>query len=146
MVEGARIPNRGKEERAIRLRSTGLGKTELVARADDLKRQGNHLVLSVKTTEPVSWHDLNELLQARMTTYDTFWTIVRWLTEESEVNHRLNFPPYCSQSMGGQARRRADWKRKTRRMRERAVATPSLSSAVTATRPSPLLASRPEFS
>ena len=56
MVEGARIHSRGKEERAIRLRSTGLAKTKLVARVDNLKRRGNHLILSLKTTEPVRWH------------------------------------------------------------------------------------------
>jgi len=56
VVEGTRIPGRGKGERAIRLRSTGLGKTELVACVDNLKRQGNHLILYVKTTEPVRWH------------------------------------------------------------------------------------------
>jgi len=55
-VEGARISGRGKEERANGLRSTGLGKTELVACVDNLKRQGNYLVLSVKTTESVRWH------------------------------------------------------------------------------------------
>lgn len=55
-MEGARIHSRGKEERATGLRSTGLGKTELLANDDDLRRHGTHLILHVKTTEPVRWH------------------------------------------------------------------------------------------
>ncbi len=37
------------------MRSTGLGKTELVASIDDCKAQGDHLILVVDTTEPVRW-------------------------------------------------------------------------------------------
>jgi len=37
------------------MRSTGLGKTELVAEINDLKPQGDHLILLVDTTEPVRW-------------------------------------------------------------------------------------------
>jgi len=37
------------------MRSTGLGKTELVADIQDLKAQGDHLILYVDTTEPVRW-------------------------------------------------------------------------------------------
>ena len=37
------------------MRSTGLGKTELVADVIDLKAQGDHLILYVNTTEPVRW-------------------------------------------------------------------------------------------
>ena len=37
------------------MRSTGLGKTELVANIQDLKAQGDHLILYVDTTEPVRW-------------------------------------------------------------------------------------------
>lgn len=37
------------------MRSTGLGKTELVATINDCKAQGDHLVLLVDTTEPVKW-------------------------------------------------------------------------------------------
>ena len=37
------------------MRSTGLGKTELVADVIDLKAQGDHLILYVDTTEPVRW-------------------------------------------------------------------------------------------
>jgi hypothetical protein len=35
------------------MRSTGLGKTELVAEINDCKAQGDHLILVVNTTEPV---------------------------------------------------------------------------------------------
>ena len=79
MVAGAGVHRRSEEERAIRLRSTGLGKTELVARVDGLKRQGNHLVLSVKTTEPVSWH-----VRAAIS-YSDLMTLVRLLLRPKVV-------------------------------------------------------------
>jgi hypothetical protein len=37
------------------MRSTGLGKTELVAEIKDVKPQGDHLIMYVDTTEPVKW-------------------------------------------------------------------------------------------
>ncbi len=37
------------------MRSTGLGKTELVAEIDNCKAQGDHLILVVNTTDPVKW-------------------------------------------------------------------------------------------
>ena len=37
------------------MRSTGLGKTELVATINDCKAQGDHLILLVDTTDPVRW-------------------------------------------------------------------------------------------
>ena len=40
----------------MRMRSTGLGKTELVGSFEGITRQGDHLVLSVRTTAPVKWH------------------------------------------------------------------------------------------
>ncbi len=40
----------------MRMRSTGLGKTELVGRIDDMTRAGDYLILHVRTTEPVLWH------------------------------------------------------------------------------------------
>lgn len=40
----------------MRMRSTGLGRTELVGSFDGIKRNGDYLVLSVKTNAPVKWH------------------------------------------------------------------------------------------
>jgi len=37
------------------MRSTGLGKVELVANILDVKRKGDHLVLYMDTLEPVRW-------------------------------------------------------------------------------------------
>ena len=37
------------------MRSTGLGKTELVAEIKDCVAQGDHLILQVNTTDPVKW-------------------------------------------------------------------------------------------
>lgn len=39
----------------MRMRSTGLGKTELVAEIVSLKREGDYLVLNVKVVEPTKW-------------------------------------------------------------------------------------------
>ena len=40
----------------MRMRSTGLGKTELIGKVDDLTCVGDYLVLHVRTLEPVRWH------------------------------------------------------------------------------------------
>ncbi len=37
------------------MRSTGLGKAELVAEITEIKRQGDYLVMEMRTTEPVRW-------------------------------------------------------------------------------------------
>ncbi len=36
-------------------RSTGLGKSELVAEITGIKRQGDYLIMEMQTTEPVRW-------------------------------------------------------------------------------------------
>jgi hypothetical protein len=36
-------------------RSTGLGKTEMAADVEELQRQGDYLILKVRTTDPVVW-------------------------------------------------------------------------------------------
>ena len=54
------------------MRSTGLGKAELVAEIVAIKRQGDYLIMEMKTTEPVKWkirgglshQDLRALLKA----------------------------------------------------------------------------------
>ena len=40
----------------MRMRSTGLGKTELVARIESLKRNGDYLALDMRVVEPTNWH------------------------------------------------------------------------------------------
>ncbi len=40
----------------MRMRSTGLGKTELVGSFERVTLDGDYLVLSVRTTSPVKWH------------------------------------------------------------------------------------------
>jgi hypothetical protein len=40
----------------MRMRSTGLGKTELIGDIDEISREGSYLVLSLRTTDPVRWH------------------------------------------------------------------------------------------
>ncbi|MFC2013982.1 hypothetical protein ACFLU8_03795 [Chloroflexota bacterium] len=40
----------------MKMRSTGLGKTELVAKIDCMKRVGDYLALDMKVIEPTNWH------------------------------------------------------------------------------------------
>lgn len=40
----------------MRIRSTGLGKTELICEVEEVRRNGDHLVMSIRTTKPVMWH------------------------------------------------------------------------------------------
>ena len=55
-------------------RSTGLGKAELIAEVIEVKRQGDYLIMEMKTTEPVKWvirgglshRDLRTLLKATL--------------------------------------------------------------------------------
>jgi hypothetical protein len=37
------------------MRSTGLGKSELVAEIVTMKRQGDYIIMEMQTTEPVRW-------------------------------------------------------------------------------------------
>ncbi len=39
----------------MRMRSTGLGKTELVGEITSLKKEGDYLVLNLKIIEPTKW-------------------------------------------------------------------------------------------
>ena len=68
-------PGGGSESRgAMLMRSTGLGKAELVAEIVGLKRQGDYLIMELQTTKPVRWKirgglshkDLRMLLKAMM--------------------------------------------------------------------------------
>ena len=59
---------------AMLMRSTGLGKAELVAEIVGLKRQGDYLIMELQTIKPVRWKirgglshkDLRMLLKAMM--------------------------------------------------------------------------------
>ena len=59
---------------AMLMRSTGLGKAELVAEIVGLKRQGDYLIMELQTTKPVRWKirgglshkDLRVLIKAMM--------------------------------------------------------------------------------
>jgi hypothetical protein len=56
------------------MRSTGLGKSELVTEIDSIKRQGDYLIMEMHTTEPVRWKvrgamsrkDLKRVLRAML--------------------------------------------------------------------------------
>ena len=51
--EDAAVAN--KTRGAMLMRSTGLGKTELLAEIVGLKRQGDYLIMEVHTISPVHW-------------------------------------------------------------------------------------------
>lgn len=40
----------------MRIRSTGLGNTELICEVESVRRSGDHLLMSIRTTAPVKWH------------------------------------------------------------------------------------------
>lgn len=56
----------------MRIKSTGLGKTELVGYIEGIKRVDDYLVLTMRTAEPVRWHvrvamtpkDLRQMIKA----------------------------------------------------------------------------------
>jgi len=73
-------PSGGRDGRAIHgamlMRSTGLGKAELVAEIVGIRRQGDYLIMELHTTQPVRWKirggmshkDLRMLIRAMMKT------------------------------------------------------------------------------
>jgi len=73
------------------MRSTGLGKTELVAEVNDCKVQGDHLILLVNTTDPVKWKvrctmtlkDMRKLIVicVKLSIVTFFFNPFRWFKE-----------------------------------------------------------------
>lgn len=71
------------------MRSTGLGKAELIAEIVSLKRQGDYLIMEMQTTEPVRWKirgalsrkDLAGILKAmlKLSTIAFLLTIKGWV-------------------------------------------------------------------
>lgn len=67
-------PDRQTSNGAMLMRSTGLGKAELMAEIIALRRQGDYLIMELQTTQPVRWKirgglshkDLRMLLRAMM--------------------------------------------------------------------------------
>jgi hypothetical protein len=69
-------------------RSTGLGKSELVAEIVTVRRQGDYLVMEMQTTEPVRWkirgalsrEDFKGLFKAllRLSVLAFFFNLVGW--------------------------------------------------------------------
>lgn len=73
------------------MRSTGLGKAELVAEIVGLKRQGDYLIMELHTIKPVRWKirgglshkDLRMLLKAmmKMSVLGFFFNLRAWFKE-----------------------------------------------------------------
>jgi hypothetical protein len=75
----------------MRIRSTGLGKTELIGYIEGIKRVEDYLVLSMRTAEPVRWHvrvamtpkDLRQMLKAGLKGSNLAYVLANlWKNEE----------------------------------------------------------------
>jgi len=53
--DAAAVSGAAESGGAMLMRSTGLGKAELVAEITGLKRQGDYLIMELQTTKPVRW-------------------------------------------------------------------------------------------
>ena len=79
-------------------RSTGLGKSELVAQIVTVRRQGDYLVMEMQTTEPVRWkirgalsrEDFKGLFKAllKISTLAFFFNVAGWF---KKPNHPGEF-------------------------------------------------------
>lgn len=77
-----------KRQGTMLMRSTGLGKAELVAEITGLKRQGDYLIMELHTLQPVRWkirgglshQDLRMLLKAmaKLSVLAFFFNIRGW--------------------------------------------------------------------
>ncbi|MDB4433257.1 hypothetical protein N9166_00795 [bacterium] len=65
-------------------RSTGLGKAELVAEIVEIKRQGDFLIMEMRTTEPVKWKIRGGLSQ------EDFKTLIKATLKASVLGFLLN--------------------------------------------------------
>lgn len=73
------------------MRSTGLGKAELVAEIVSIRRQGDYLIMEMQTTQPVRWKirgglshkDLRMLLKAvlKLSILPFFFNLRAWFKE-----------------------------------------------------------------
>lgn len=79
----------------MRMRSTGLGKTELIGDFTQLEPRNDHLVLHVYTTFPVHWHVRTAL--TRQDIFTLFKVILRGLVNGAIIKVLLgrtkNLPP-----------------------------------------------------
>ena len=67
----------------MRMRSTGLGKTEMVGDITGLQLMGDYLIMHVETTEPVKWH-----VRAALTHKD-LRTMMKLLLKPSNLRYLL---------------------------------------------------------
>lgn len=83
----------------MRLRSTGLGKTELEAKIVDVKRIDNVVVFYVSTTKPVKWRvrmafqerDLRDLVWAVLKPKNLWYIVRSFFSSENKVNRTEAF-------------------------------------------------------
>jgi len=87
-VAAAGAAEKKKLHGAMLMRSTGLGKAELVAEITGLKRQGDYLIMELQTLQPVRWkirgglshQDLRMLIKAmaKLSVLAFFFNIRAW--------------------------------------------------------------------
>ncbi len=81
----------------MRMRSTGLGKTELIGDVEDLKRMGDFLILVIQTNQPVKWK-----VRTAMTHRDLFrllrlmlkWSNLKYLLFNFRHKENPEIPPF----------------------------------------------------
>lgn len=84
----AGVAQEKKPHGTMLMRSTGLGKAELVAEITGLKRQGDYLIMELQTLQPVRWkirgglshQDLRMLLKAmaKLSVLAFFFNVRAW--------------------------------------------------------------------
>jgi len=78
----------------VRVRSTGLGNTEMVLGISEIKRGADCLILQGRTTEPVKWHirmavsyrDIWQIFKLLVFSTNLFFLIWKTLTFKSTNN------------------------------------------------------------
>ncbi|SMB26539.1 protein of unknown function [Sterolibacterium denitrificans] len=73
------------------MRSTGLGKTELLAEIIGLKRQGDYLIMEVHTISPVFWKIRSGLSRRDL------WMLIKALLKMEVIGFLLNFPAWSKE-------------------------------------------------
>ncbi len=70
----------------MRVRSTGLGKTELIQEFSKVYHKQDYLLIEMRTTEPVKWHvrtavtynDLLKLIKVAVRPGTIWWVLTGW--------------------------------------------------------------------
>ena len=59
----------------MRVRSTGLGKSEMTARIDTMESKAGYLILHIRSTAPVLWHIRGAVTYKEV--YSILWMLIK---------------------------------------------------------------------